>query len=145
MNKKGWTLVGELVVFLIAIIFLIYSIYGLYRLGFVEDIDKAIPGAKPQLIINGKSTNYDNVEANLIDATKKYVFDKYNNDFSGETIIVRVSTLVESGYISTIRDSKNKKCSGYVKVNKGLNGLTYKPYLKCSSYISVGYENDYDW
>ena len=145
MNKKGWTLVGELVVFLIAIIFLIYSIYGLYRLGFVEDIDKAVPGAKPQLIINGKSTSYANVEANLIEATKRYVYDKYDNSFSGDTIIVRVSTLVESGYISTVRDNKNRKCSGYVKVSKNINYLDYKPYLKCSSYISVGYENDYDW
>lgn len=145
MNKKGWTLVGELFVFLIAIIFLIYSIYGLYRLGFVKSVDKAIPGAKPQLIISGRIVNYESVESNLVNATKRYVFDKHNNSFNSDVIVVRVNTLIEYGYISTIRDSRNKKCSGYVKVYKNGSNLSYYPYLNCSTYTSIGYEKDYDF
>ena len=145
MNKKGWTLVGELVAFLVAVILLIYAIYALNRLGLVRDIDEAIPGVKPTLIISGKHLNYETVENNLIEATKKYVSDKYNNEFETDTIIVRVSQLVKNGYMSTIRDNKNKTCSGYVRVyNDGTNN-TYSPYLKCSQYTSYGYEEDYDW
>ncbi len=145
MNKKGWTLVGELVVFLIIVIGLIYAVYGLGVLGLIRNSDKPTPGVKPQLIISGRIVNYEVVEENLIEATRNYVYQKYNDSFNGDTIIVRVNTLIESGYISTIRDNKNKKCSGYVKVNKNDYNLEYKPYLKCSNYISVGYENDYDW
>ena len=145
MNKKGWTLVGELIAFLVAVILLIYAIYGLNRLGLVRDIDEAIPGVKPTLVISGKKVNYETVENNLIDATKKYVTDKYDNKFDSDVIIVRVSQLVKSGYISTIRDSKNKTCSGYVRVySDGINN-TYSPYLRCSQYTTYGYEEEYDW
>ena len=80
-----------------------------------------------------------------VEAAMPQFFLSYNNNFNGETIIVRVNTLVQSGYISTIRDNRNKKCSGYIKVNKNNYDLDYKPYLKCSTYTSLGYEIDYDW
>jgi hypothetical protein len=145
MNKKGWTLVGELIAFLIAVILLVYSIYGLNRMGLVRDINKAVPLLKPELIISGKNVNYDVVESDLIEATKKYVLEQYNNDFSEGTLIVRISHLIKNNYISTIRDNKNKTCSGYVKVIRGEYDLTYTPYLKCSEYVSAGYEAEYDW
>ena len=145
MNKKGWTLVGELVIFLIVVIGLIYAVYGLGVLGLMKNENKIVPGVAPQLIISGRTVNYEVVESHLVDATKKYVFDKYNNDFNGNTIIVRINTLIESGYESTIRDSKNKKCSGYVKVYKTDYGLNYYPYLNCSTYTTLGYEKDYDF
>lgn len=145
MNKKGWTLVGELVALLIGVILLIYAIFGLNRLGLVRDMNEAIPGMKPTLIISGKQVNYDTFEKNLIEASKKYVADKYNNQFDDETIIVRVSQLIKNGYISTIRDNKNKTCSGYVRVHDDGVEYVYTPYLKCSQYTSSGYEAEYDW
>ena len=145
MNKRGWTLVGELVALLIGVILLVYVIFSLNRLGLVRDMDEAIPGVKPTLIISGKQVNYDSVESNLIEASKKYVSDKYSNQFDGEVIIVRVSQLVKDGYISTIRDNKNKTCSGYVRVYSSDSETIYTPYLKCSQYTSTGYEADYDW
>lgn len=145
MNKKGWTLVGELVVFLIVVIGLIYAVYGLGVLGLMKNENKLVPGIKPQLIISGRTVNYETVESNLIDATKRYVFDKHNNDFNSDVIIVRINTLIEHGYINTIRDSRNKKCSGYVKVYKSGYDLNYYPYLNCSTYTSLGYEKDYDF
>ena len=145
MNKRGWTLVGELFAFLVVVILLIYAIYALNKLGLVRDMDEAIPGSKPTLTISGKHVNYDTVENNLVEASKKYVKDKFNDRFDDEVVIVRVSQLVKSGYISTIRDNKNKTCSGYVRVYS--NGITntYSPYLRCSQYISTGYEEEYDW
>ena len=61
MNKRGWTLVGELVAFLIAVVLLVYVIFGLNKFGLVRDMDKAVPGMKPTLIISGKHVNYDAV------------------------------------------------------------------------------------
>ena len=146
MNKKGWTLVGELVVFLIAVILLIYAVYGIHTLGLLREDAGEIPGVKPQLILGGKTVNYEYVEGVLVDATKRYVLDKYNNNFSGDTIVVRVNHLVKEGYMSTIRDSSRKTCSGYVEVFKtGESGLSYSPYLKCSKYTSFGYKEEYDW
>ena len=145
MNKNGWTLVGELVALLIAVILLVYVIFGLNRMGLVRDMEEAIPGVKPDLVIRGKQVNYDTVENDLIDASKRYVADKYSNSFDGEALIIRVSQLTKNGYMSTIRDNKNKVCSGYVRVfNDGVNYI-YSPYLKCSQYVSEGYEAEYDW
>lgn len=144
MNKKGWTLVGELVVFLVVIIFLIYSIYGLYRFGLVRNMHDAVPIVKPQLIISGETVNYEIVENKLIDASKRYVYDKYSNNINGDVLILRVNHLIDEGYLSTIRDTNSKVCSGYVKVYNNGN-LTYSPYLKCSKYTSFGYESEYDY
>ena len=145
MNRNGWTLVGELVAILIAVVLLVYVIYGLNRMGLVRDMDEAVPRIKPDLIISGKNVNYDSVENSLIEATKKYVLYQYNNEFVDNMIVVRVSHLVKNGYMSTIRDSNNKVCSGYVKVIRGELELSYIPYLKCSEYVSNGYEEEYDW
>ena len=145
MNKRGWTLVGELFAFLVVVILLIYAIYALNKLGLVRDMDEAVPVSKPSLIISGKHLSYDTVENNLVEATKSYVKDKYDNKFDSEVIIVRVSQLVKNGYISTIRDNKNKTCSGYVRVYSDGISNTYSPYLRCSQYTSNGYEEEYDW
>ncbi len=145
MNKKGWTLVGELVVFLFIIILLIYSIYGLYRLGLVRNINEAIPGVKPQLVISGETVNYEIGENKLIDASKRYVYDKYSNSINGDVLILRVNHLISEGYLSTIRDTNSKTCSGYVKIYNNNNYLSYSPYLKCSKYTSFGYEREYDY
>ena len=144
MNKKGWTLVGELVVFLIIIILLIYSIYGLYRFGLVKNINRAIPGVKPQLVISGETVNYETAETELIEASKRYIYDKYNGSINGDVLILRVNHLIGEGYLSTIRDTNSKVCSGYVKVYNNGN-LTYNPYLKCRKYTSFGYESEYDF
>lgn len=145
MNKKGWTLVGELVVFLICVIVLIYAVYGFGVLGLTKYSSKLTSDVKTQFIVSRERVTYESVQEILVDATNKYVWDKYNGSFAGEVIVVRISTLVESGYINVIKDSRNKKCSGYVKVNNRGYDLVYTPYLKCSKYMSSGYEKDYDW
>lgn len=144
LNKKGWSIVTELVVILIAVILLVYSIYGVNKMGLLRKSQWA-DNVKPELIIKGKKNNYGAVETELIEASKKYIWEKYDNDFIGEEIILRISHLNKSGYLSTIRDLNNKECSGYVKINKGNLEISYSPYLKCNNYISEGYESEYDW
>lgn len=145
VNKRGWSLVVELVAILIAVILLVYVVYGLNKLGLVRNMNEALPGIKPDLIISGKTTSYQNVESDLIDASKKYVEVKYNGEFTGNEIVIRVSHLVKNGYMSTIRDTNGKECSGYIMVIKSDGTIGYNPYLKCSKYASDGYESEYDW
>ena len=42
MNKKGWSLVGELLAFLVAVILLVYVIYMLNKLGLIRNINEAL-------------------------------------------------------------------------------------------------------
>ena len=146
LNKKGWGLVTELVVILIAIILLVYSVYGLNQLGLIRNMNDALgPGIKPDLVISGKTISYESVEGTLISASQEYVVDKYNNDFVGDQLVIRVSHLIKNGYISTIRDVKNKECSGYVIATKNTTSISYTPYLKCKNYETAGYSEEYDW
>lgn len=145
INKKGWSLVAELIAILVAVILLVYAVYGLNQLGLIRNMNEAIPLIKPDLIISGKTISYENVEDTLIDASKKYVEDRYNNDLVQNETILRVSHLIKNGYLSTIRDTKSKECSGYVMVVKNEEDVSYYPYLKCSNYTSEGYKDEYDW
>lgn len=145
LNKRGWGLVAEIIIILIAVILLVYAIYGLNQLGLIRNMDEALPGIKPDLIISGETTNYYEVENSIIEASKQYVSDRYSNDFVGDKLVIRVNHLIKNSYLSTIRDENNKECSGYVMVIKNETDVSYTPYLKCNSYQSDGYEEEYDW
>lgn len=144
-NKRGWGLVGELVVVLLVVAMLVYVIYGLNNLGLIRDMDKALgTDVFPDLVISGKTVSYSSVEDNLISASQKYVSDNYGNNID-TAITIRVSHLIKNGYISTIRDKDNKECSGYVIVSKLDEDIIYTPYLKCDEYETKGYNEKYDW
>ncbi len=146
LNKNGWGLVTELIFILLAVILLVYAIYGLNRFGLVRDMDDALgPLNRPDLIVSGKKSDYSTVESELIESTKEYVEDKYGNVIEEEYVIVRISHLVKNGYIGTIRDTENNKCTGYVKVTNNFDVINYNPYLKCSKYETTGYESEHDW
>ncbi len=145
LNKRGWGLVIELIIVLLAVIMLVYAIYGLNRMGLIRNLNEALgPGIKPDLVISGKTIKYETVEQSLIEAGEEYIKNNYNNSIDSD-IYIRVNHLVKNDYISTIRDSNNKECSGYVVASKMSDAIKYTPYLKCSKYESGGYNKEYDW
>lgn len=145
LNKNGWGLVVEVVIILVVIILLVYAIFGLNKLGLIRNVNEALGSdVLPDLVISGKTLTYSVVENNLIEASKDYVDDNYNGDIYSDTTI-KISRLIKEGYISTIRDSDNNECSGYVMVTKASGVTEYSPYLKCSEYETQGYNEEYDW
>ena len=59
--------------------------------------------------------DYNALENKLSYAARKYVKEKYPYGVS-DILIVKTSTLYNNGYLSTLTDSRDKKCVGYAKV-----------------------------
>ena len=70
----------------------------------------------------------------------EYYKDKYNST-SSDTLVVSVNTLKNNGYLTSIKDEKNKDCIGYAKI---LNNGTCVSYIKCSKYKTSRYDSDYE-
>lgn len=139
LNKNGWSIVTELVVLLIAIVLLVFVIFGLNKLGLIRNMNEALGvDVLPELVISGKKISYESVETELINASKDYVYDKYGENLLEDEIRIETSQLIKNSYISTIRDSNNKECTGYVIV-KNAEVKSYRAYLKCSKYTTPGY------
>ncbi len=85
----------------------------------------------------GSSSDNNNYEKELSDATANYINYYYNDLKSGDRLIIKLTTLREYGY------AKMTDCSGYSIVEvKGENVIT--PYVKCSNYKSRNYAVDYE-
>lgn len=145
LNKNGWGLAVEIVIILGVIAMLVYAIYGFNQLGLIKNMNQALgTDVLPDLIISGEKVTYSIAEQDLINATKAYVKDIYNDEISSDTTI-KLSRLTKDGYISPIRDKNNKACSGYVMVTNASENITYAAYLKCDDYKTTGYNEEYDW
>ncbi len=135
MNKNGWGLRFELFFILIFVICILISTIGLHSIGLLG-------GDEDNLVNSGVDSDfdYDALEERVADAGKQYYLDNYPNG-SDNTIIVSVDTLINSGYLKSVLDERDKKCTGYVKLLRNGNQVAY---LDCSRYQTVGYDKDYE-
>lgn len=135
MNKHGWGLRAELAFILLCVICLIISTVGLYQFGLL--------GENPNAPMNTNMKtdfDYNALENKLSNAARKYVKEKYPYGVS-DILIVKTSTLYNNGYLSTLTDSRDKKCVGYAKVLPNDNIVSY---ISCSRYRTSGYSEDYE-
>ncbi len=140
MNKNGWGLRVELVFILMFLICLVIAIIGLNRFGLLGDNDNS-------LINQGKNNtfSYGILESKITASAKRYFLDYYDNELQMDKVIVRASTLYYNGYMEKLYDDDNDSCSGYVEVINVSGGLVYVPYIKCSNYKTIGYDESNDW
>ncbi len=142
-NKNGWGIIEFLVFMLIFLVCLVVVGAGLRYLGLLdEDFHIANPNNKEE----EKVTNYVSLEKEAVEKTKEYIKKYYDNNLGLDTLNIKISQLVENGYLKDyLRDANNKKCSGYVAVYKNdQNNIEYIPYIKCPEYTTNGYEERKD-
>lgn len=135
MNKYGWGLRAELAFILLFVVCLIISTIGLYQFGLL--------GENPNAPMNNNMQtdfDYSALENELSSAARKYFKDNYPYGVD-DTLIVKTSTLYSKGYLSELRDSRDKKCIGYVKILSNSNIVSY---ISCSRYKTSGYSEDYE-
>ena len=160
LNKHGWGIVSFLVFIAIFIICLLISAWGFRKLGLLDEEYHFVEFSQikenrenmkkeeesKQKAKEEKETNsYSALEEKMVEAAKKYVKDFYDNTLGEATLNIKVSVMQDKKYLDTLKDSNNKKCSGYVSVSKeNDSSLTYIPYLKCKKYTSKGYEERKD-
>lgn len=144
LNNNGWGLVSFLVFILIFVICLILSALGLKYIGLLDDdwhfVDFSILTKSKEEI----DTSYNILEEKMTSSAKRYINDYYSNNLGLDTLNIKVSSLVNNGYLSDFTDIYNKECTGYVSVYLENNTIIYKPYLKCNNYETIGYEKRKD-
>lgn len=137
MNKNGWGLRVELVIILLFLICLAMACIGLNKFGLLGDNNDPI--IKEPTTENIK-LYYEGLEDKLRVATREYYNAKYN-DNNEDIVIINLTTLYDSGYISKLYDKNNKECNGYSKVINSGDSSTIISYIRCeSNYVTAGYE-----
>lgn len=156
LNKNGWGIVEAILFLLVFIVCLLFSFWGLRRLGLVDENwqfyssnlfnpnpdkngDKQEEPKEPEKVFS-----YEDLENDMVGATKLYINDFYNNELGLDTLNIRVSQLIDNGYIAELVDKNKKNCSGYTAVYVENGEIIYKPYLKCPKYETKGYEERKD-
>lgn len=143
LNKNGWGYLEFFIFLGIFIICLLGSAYALRKVGLLdENWDFSFyHESKPN---KEEKTDYNSLEDSLVEASKNYIKDFYNNELGLDTIHIKVSSLVDNKYLDEVKD-KDGKCTGYVSVYvSDINTIIYKPYLKCKSYTTNGYIERHD-
>lgn len=145
LNKKGWGILEAIVFLIVFVICLLFSFWGLRKLGLLGEDNQFKPSNE---IKNEKEEekefSYTDLENSIVISTKAYINDFYNNELGLDTLNIKVSQLIDNGYIKEVKDENNKNCSGYVSVYKENNENIYKAYLKCKKYETNGYEERKD-
>ena len=123
-NNKGWGTMEMLLLSCGLLLALLIAIFFINRL--FGSLDYAV-GNK----------SYANMEINLESAARRYVED--NNITVDNTYRINAQTLIAANYISSLVDSNNNPCSGYVLVSNSTTYL-YKGYISCNNYQTRNYE-----
>ena len=140
MNNKGWGL-REFMMLLVALAFCLFVVvYLCNKLRNIEnknklkDINTEFIGSK-----DNNLKTYIDIEDKMVEASKKYKIE--NN---ADIVIIKLSGMIEYGYINIIRDPKtNKECSGYVVYDNIKKN--YKAYLSCAgSYQTSDYNANFE-
>ncbi len=159
MNNKGFGIINILIfaIFAILAIFVFYTfvmqIVGImpsrhipnYTNEYSKYFKSAISNDVSYISNNNRIeeyTSYDDIEDSTVNATKRYIVDYYSTLFDNDPLYINLTTLQSYGYISTIMDINNSStvCTGYTKVLKNGNNVTYNPYINCgSNYTTEGY------
>ncbi len=137
-NKNGWGIVSVIVVLLFFVLCLIAAYLGITKLGLMNDVNKFFnPNYynNTNTIYEKDALSYSNLETRVYHATKEYIEKEYLNNLYQDTLIIKVKTLKDKGYIKDF-----DMCSGYTEVFKNDMGIIeYKPYIKCKKYTTEGY------
>lgn len=137
LNKNGWGLTTLIIFISIFTICLIFSAFLITR--SVKKLNDANTRDNVNVVDTEDVNNfYTGLETSVIDAAKEYsrenpsILDK-------EEFVLKVSSLIESGYLNSLDDESGNMCSGYVII-ENISDTTYTSYIKCDEYETNGYE-----
>jgi hypothetical protein len=86
-----------------------------------------------------KDQAYTALEDKLVKATENYFEEKYTYPQGNNTVKITLTELKDNNLIDKLAYNDDE-CDGYVIINN--NGvINYKGYIKCSKYMTKGYEN----
>jgi len=160
MNNKGFGVINILIfaIFAIFAIFVFYSfvtsVIGFIPKGhipnYTNEYSKYFKSAinNDVTLMSNNNTNkieynsYSDIEVAVGKTTKKYITDFYSTLYDNDPLYIKITTLQSYGYIDTLEDIDNNNiiCTGYTKVMKTSNNVTYDAYINCGDkYTTDGY------
>lgn len=143
LNNKGWGL-GIFLAFVCLLVFcIIFSSVSAYKAGLTKNsvpyFESVVPNSSGDSSTGSTtSSKYSVLEEKILNAAMNYKRDRYNNISVGQTLVIQISTLVKEKYLEEIYD-----CSGYVVIKNNNNDVRYQTYLKCSDYVTDGFDDKY--
>ena len=126
LNNEGWGLRVELAFIIIFLLCLLIATLGLARFGVFGNNN----------FNNNSNFSYSELENRMNEAAKRYYQNTYGN---GELSTISSYTLLSRGYISELLDENNRVCSGYTKVSKYNDTISFVSYINCPNYKTPGY------
>lgn len=148
MNNKGFGL-QELLVFIGLFMFILVAVAIYWKAKFgsnklyedpiqIEENQKTKVDVEPIQIEIPKE--YKNLEEKLVNASKKYAFDRNKNN------IITLKQLQNSNLIGKLVDPNDSSvvCDGYVIYNS--NTFVYNPYINCTGmYVTESYNSELNY
>lgn len=160
MNNKGFGVINILI-FAIFAMFAIFVFYSFITqvIGFIpqnhipnytNEYSKYFKSAisnDTTLMANNNTVkveynSYNDMEVAVSKATKKYINDFYSTLYENDPLYIKITTLESYGYIDILEDINNNNiiCTGYTKVVKTSDNVTYDAYINCGdNYTTVDY------
>ncbi len=89
-------------------------------------------------IYKNKSNDYKKLEQNIIEATQKYVDNKFLYPDKNKSIKITIKELQENNFIGILKKGEDE-CTGYAIVKSSGTAYDYKGYIKCPQYQTKGY------
>ena len=132
-----WGLRWELCIVIVFIFCLLIATIGLNRFGLLSNDNSVIRYVGPE---EGDTYSYSELESQVAQAGLKYYKSRYPNGIS-ESKRVSVNTLINAGFLSTLYDGNNRRCTGYAYLST--RGSSFG-YVKCRRYRTEGYESAYE-
>ena len=155
LNNHGWglqVLIASILVLMIGLVIVAILIQQTFGdiMGSIDDSGQSIVDEKPSqdstLDSEEPKYTYEKLENMLLEATKEYQKKFYDDILDGEKISVTIKRLVSEGLLNEIKDIKdNSICTGYGLFNLDDGKITYKAFLNCSNYQTIGYNEIYDF
>lgn len=144
-NNRGWglammiVLMSILLSFLVLVTILIYNLYNI-KTNTVDNVNTKedyLIHEDAKINSDKKYKTYENrIKSNAI----TYVYN-YFQDGIKDGVKVTLSDMQNNNIMGDIFDVKDKTlCDGYAIVYLQDNKIISTPYLKCSNYITEGYE-----
>lgn len=137
LNKNGWGITTLIIFLAVFVVCLLFSAFLITR--SVKKLNEANKRDNVN-VVDTEDVNdfYTGLETSVIDAAKEYTSEN-PSVLDKEEFVLKVSSLIESGYLNSLDDESGNMCSGYVII-ENINDTTYTPYIKCDEYETTGYE-----
>lgn len=130
LNNRGWGIQTMMICSLVLMIALVIIVVIVdTKVGYLFGIEP-----KDNII---ETTNYEEMESELLTATKKYQQKYYKNSLvDDDKIVVTSRKLIEENLL------ENNKCTGYGIFHKEKGEIKYSSFIKCGiSYQTNGYRD----